>query len=284
MACICTKPTLDGADLTEANLQDAKLEHTNLRNVRLGLCNLRGVDLRNADLREVDFLDVGARGLQSAKLYRAKLDHTLLKREQLGLAIGDELAGEYQEAQYAYLNLKRNFADLGDYEAASWAYIKERQMEKKCHEPRNARHFHGRRDLGDSFGDKLSCYHPRVLWFYARHTAAWLLDWFVELICGYGERPWRTVAAMIAVFVVFSGLYGITWSVMRSAPDNSTFIPTRDPRDLAIFSLAAFTTMDAKGLEPRAGWVQIATGIEALLGIGLTGLLGFVIGNRIRRS
>ena len=52
---------------------------------------------------------------------------------------------------------------------------------------------------------KLSAYHPRVAWFFVRHMAKWLSDWLVELVCGYGERPWRTVAMMAIVFAVFVG-------------------------------------------------------------------------------
>jgi hypothetical protein len=36
-------------------------------------------------------------------------------------------------------------------------------------------------------------------------------------------------------------------------------------------------------LQPRNEEVHFLTGAQALLGIGLTGLLGFVFGNRIRR-
>ena len=36
-------------------------------------------------------------------------------------------------------------------------------------------------------------------------------------------------------------------------------------------------------LQPRSDWVSLLAAVQSLLGIGLTGLLGFVIGNRIRR-
>jgi hypothetical protein len=60
---------------------------------------------------------------------------------------------------------------------------------------------------------------------------------------------------------------------------------TSDVLDLAIFSLLALTTSGSPvvGLLPRDEAVHALTGIEALLGIFLTGLLGFVAGHRIRR-
>ena len=54
---------------------------------------------------------------------------------------------------------------------------------------------------------------------------------------------------------------------------------------MAAFSLSVMTTVGTLDgeLRPRSEWVSLLAGIQALLGIGLTGLLGFVIGNRIRR-
>ena len=248
--------------------------------------NLKGANLQHADLRGVDLLDVKAEGLLGIKLYRAKLDHTILRREQLGQAIGEEQDSEHRQARDAYLALKQNFEGLGDYDAASWAYIKERQMEKACSAPWHARRFYGEEQLGDTSEPKLPVYHPRVWWFFARHTWKWLIDWLVELVCGYGERPWRTVMTMIVVFLAFVGFYWTTGAVLRVEQTAAGLVrvPTNDLVDLMIFGLGAFTTMEPTGLEPAAPWVQFVTGIEALLGIGLTGLLGFVIGNRIRRS
>jgi hypothetical protein len=277
---------LHSAKLPGGNLQGADLALTNLQEVDLWKASLQGADLRAADLRGIDLQVVSSGGLLGVSLYRAKLDHTLLKREQLGSAIMEEQEEQYRRARDTYLALKKNFEDLGDYDAASWAYIKERQMEKKCSAPWQARRFYGQEQLGDTDDNKLSFHHPRVWWFFARHTAKWLMDWLVELICGYGERPWQTVAAMTLVFAVFTGIYWLTWAVLK-VDESSTAIIRRSTRnlvDLTIFSLGAFTTMDPKGLEPAATWVQFVTGIEALLGIGLTGLLGFVVGNRIRRS
>jgi hypothetical protein len=307
---------LRGADLRYADLQGARLMGTNLQGARLGLANLRGAklahakldgaslvmadlqeatlydanlqgsDLRSADLRGVDLLGVHTGGLLKVRLYRAKLDHTLLRREQLGAGIEDEQAGGYREAQDTYLMLKRNFEDLGDYEAASWSYMKERQMEKACSAPWRARGFYGKEELGDTNDHRLPGRYPCVWWFFVRHTAKWLSDWLVELVCGYGERPSRTMVTMTIVFGLFMGIYWATWAVMKMerTAEGTVFVPTRNLVDLAIFGLGAFTTMDPQGLEPRVAWVQFLTGLEALLGIGLTGLLGFVLGNRIRRS
>jgi len=282
---------LSGANLQKANLFGADLQGANLSGADLRGAILRGASLQEADLRfailrEVDLLNVSEGGLRGIKLYRAKLGHTMLNREQLGRAIEEELPEEYRKARETYLALKRNFEGLGDYEAASWSYIRERQMERACSAPWRARRFYGKEQLGDTSARKIPAYHPRVWWFFVRHTAKWLSDWLVEWVCGYGERPWRTAATMMVVLAASVATHWATWAVIKvvRTAGTTTLVPTRNLIDLVIFSLGALTTMAPKGLEPRADWVQFIAGSEALLGIGLTGLLGFVLGNRIRRS
>ena len=104
----------------------------------------------------------------------------------------------------AYLALKQNFESIGDYDAASWAYIKERQMEKKCSAPWRARRFYGKEQLGDTNKRKLPAYHLQVWWFYVRHTARWLGDVLVEVLCGYGESIWL-VLLWISVLLFVAG-------------------------------------------------------------------------------
>jgi len=85
----------------------------------------------------------------------------------------------------------------------------------------------------------------------------------------------------------FAVLYGVTGSVLRAAPgpNGPVEVVTRDPLDLAIFSLGAMTTsgLPTITLSPVNVYVNLLTGLQALCGIFLTGLLGFVAGARIRR-
>jgi hypothetical protein len=59
---------------------------------------------------------------------------------------------------------------------------------------------------------------------------------------------------------------------------------TRRPTDLAIFSLLAMTTGTIGiRLLPRNDLALLLVGVHVFLGVALIGLLGFVLGNRIRR-
>ena len=48
--------------------------------------------------------------------------------------------------------------------------------------------------------------------------------------------------------------------------------------------LGAFTTLQPTRLQAARPGVELLTTIQAIIGIALAGLLGFVAGNRIRRS
>jgi hypothetical protein len=53
---------------------------------------------------------------------------------------------------------------------------------------------------------------------------------------------------------------------------------------VAIFSMLVMTTGSPEGgLAPRGDLTLVLMGVQAFLGIALTGLLGFVLGNRIHR-
>jgi len=280
------------ANMRGANLHGAKLVSVDLRGATLWHANLQGADLRFADLRQTDLLDVEPRGLLGIKLYRAKLDHTLLKREQLGPAIGDEQTGEYREARDAYLALKQNFESLGDYEAASWAYIKERKMERACSAPWDARRFFGQEELGDMPQHKLPPSSPRVWWFFLRHAVKWIGDGTVDALCGYGESIGRVIGWMAFLLFIAGPLcFGIL--ALLDWPDKNVeiFLALPVPQRYTyaylqqlFYVFDAFTTTNFAQLQPANDFARLLSGIIALLGIFLTGLLGFVAGNRIRRS
>lgn len=272
---------LQGANLQRADLQGANLQGTKLWGTDLQGANLWGADLRRACLVGLDLQGAGlfgAKSLEGAYFYRALVDDTRLEREQLGGAIGEELEGEYGLAKEAYLALKSNFAHIGRYDDATWAYRKERRMEKMCSAPWRARRFYGRTQLADS-EESRPAWHPRVLWFYARHTLKWLADWFVELLCGYGESLWRVLAWMLLVILGFAAYYQFSHAVVTSSQDAATSL-----WDHLIFSLGAFTTLQPARLQAARPGVELLTTIQAIVGISLAGLLGFVAGNRIRRS
>ena len=301
---------LQGANLEHANLQEANLEHADVRRAYLGkadlqmsklfLTDFRASDLnlaifQGADVYKTDFEDAdlshanfqsavlmdsnptastieqAERGLEGIYLFRAFLHRTELNKERLGEGIGEEHDRRWFEAKEAYLALNRDFEEIGRYDDAGWAYRKERQMEKlmalqrakdKCRE-RN--------------------------WRKAAQSSAKAIGLqVVELICGYGESISRVLSTMAIVWILFALVYGLAagvWGPWEETAAERIRRTTWNPIHLLAFSVGAMTTMEPAGLEARScAIMRILVPLEAFLGIALAGLLGFVIGNRIRRS
>ena len=116
----------------------------------------------------------------------AWLDQTRIDKNKLGDAIGEELHGLTVAAKQGYLALKQNFDDLGDYESASWAYCKERRMEKL-----------GARENG-RVGLKAKKWNKAITGY-----SKFASDTMVEWLCDYGESFQRVLLWMlILTFIV----------------------------------------------------------------------------------
>jgi hypothetical protein len=116
--------------------------------------------------------------------------------------------------------------------------------------------------------------------------AQYATDQLVEWMCDYGESVPRVLGSLAAVYAAFTLIYALSGSVVRvsAIPGGSVRAPIRNPVDVAIFSLLVMTTGSPEGgLAPRGDLTLLLMGVHAFLGIALTGLLGFVLGNRIRR-
>jgi uncharacterized protein YjbI with pentapeptide repeats len=262
---------LKRSDLRGANLQGANLWGANLQGTLLVDACLQGANLTYSRLEKLDFSVTTSLALEGAYLYNAFLDDTRMKREQLGRAIGEELEGKYDEAKEAYLALKNNFAEIGRYDDAAWAYRKERRMEKLA-ALGEAREAWQKRDWKGAI--------PR----YGKAVGDQVIEW----VCDYGEGFWNVVRSLIAVWVIFALIYGLiggVWGPWQDTASGKIRYVTRNPIELLSFSLRAMTTVEPIGVEARPILaMRILAPLEALLGIFLAGLLGFVAGNRIRRS
>ena len=285
---VLTGADLKNAILAEADLRGADLTGADLRGALLGQADLRGARLQGADLRGANLTRVNLEGavLKDAKLQGtvlsdcnlthvhvsgADFDKAQFRREQLGNAIGEELAGQFEEARRGYLALERHFIDLGDSDAISWAYRKRRRMQKRVawEEARTARARGEWRGAGAWYGTYVG-------------------DQLTEWLSDYGESAPRVLGCLLAVYLVFLLLYALTGSVVRvtySPTGEMSRVPTQSLADLAVFTLFSMITSSQPpaGLLPADEYARLLTGVQALLGMVLTGLLGFVMGNRMSR-
>lgn len=249
---------LQGADLGGADMREAILWDTNLQEAVLRNADLRGARLQNADLSHahlefavLESADLSQiRSLEGAFLHGTRWGGNFLTQEKLGSGIGEEQERDYARAASAYLGLYRLFRQSTSAGAASWAYIKARQMGRKAASPWHA--------------------HPCL----GRHTFQWLIDWLAELSCGYGEKPVRPLAWALAALLLFPLLYRISGGVVSSAHNSSTWL------ELLIYSLATFATLKLDGYQAITLPAQLLTSLQGLLGLALLGLSLYVFGRQ----
>ncbi|MBN1120813.1 MAG: pentapeptide repeat-containing protein [Anaerolineae bacterium] len=289
------------ADLSEADLGGARLVRAQLCSVDLRWANLEGANLRWANLRDVQLSGVGS--MEGVELYEASFSGILsLRYKQLlgpnrrakGLrrfwlrltnrlyesSIREEQIGHFSEAMDVFASLKGYFEDAGDYEAANWAYIREKTMRKLWRTPKAFRWLYPRWR-----GHKAYRYRPDLF--------EWLTLEFAEKIANYGNSLLRPAFWLIVLIALFAIVYwaggmltvtpGCSYSEV-SGTFRTICRPTYNFFDALLFSLASMSTVEISSVRPYVANVGVLTSLEALLGITLTGLLGFVLGNKLRYS
>lgn len=248
---------LEGADLIGANLANSDLTHCDLRNADLTKASLANSRLWNADLRGANLTECNLSGadLWNAKLFNVKLWHThfieskfLTKRSFSHRHFLDKAkvneAG-LLSAEESYRDLKRYFILNGMYNDASWASFREKTIERLI--------FKKKWDLS---------YFPSLL---------------MNVLCGYGEKPYRIILSAVSTILLFAFLY-----FSLNAVENST---ARDYvlkwSDYIYYSTITFTTVGYGDFIPRPfSLFRLLAASEAFLGTFLTGLFIFTLARK----
>lgn len=307
---------LEEADLSGVHLEYSQLVRAHLENAVLSFAYLHNADLRYAELRGVIW-------------YSAHLDRTRLRRAELESAIGDELAAKGQarhserfvEGREAYMALKTNFDSIGRYDDASWAYVKEQQMEKAAHFPTTAGHRWIRRSVRRGHRRWLKS-RPGRLGRLVRRTILGRFQWACLYVCLFAGLCPREVTQQMArrdeegseheewisrwrwarnwAYELLTG-YGEHWwkPLLWAAAVIATFTgiyagagniasgdggATHNVLTALTHSIGAFATIGFNTLEPQGWGARLLTALEAMFGIGLFALFVFTLGTRMRRS
>ncbi len=273
------KADLTGADLSNANLKEANLKEADLRRADLTNTNLVGVNLEGANLTEANLAGVNllaAKSLRGIHWYHATLDRTRMTKAQLGNTIGEEEEHEFEKAREAYLALKNNFRSIGRYGDASWAYYKERKMERLTHKPSLARKYfaHDLQNLSQSAGRK----YWQLAAFHLHHTLLYLRDLAFEKTCDYGENIGRFLLITALTILLFTEAFWLTQGIGSANHISKNIV------DYVIFSLASFSTVDLGGLDAVTTCAKVLKVVEGITGITAFALLMFMLGNRISRA
>lgn len=256
-----THADFEGASLTKARLVGSRLRNAKLTGAKLDGADLSGADLAGATLVRLDLTSCALRG---ARFAGAWLNGTRFRAAQIGEAVGEEIAGDYEAAKASYLALEQNFESIGSRDEAGWAYRRRRRM--------------GRLHAGALFRASWRDRDRRGL---LRHGYRWIADRFVEWLCDYGESLSRLFRAFAILIAVFAGLFGLTGGLIPEGTSAATY------NALDLLSYSALNMMTANppeiGIKPVGRVTNLLVGVQGGTGIVLMGLFGFVLGNRLRR-
>jgi uncharacterized protein YjbI with pentapeptide repeats len=266
----------EGSTFSKANLSRANLYGTVLRDCKLVQARLEGANLDRADLTGIHLSmeSIGSELLQENQAeYRQYYARWYVSPKVRELFEDHGLQTRYIAAVEVYLGLKNAFMSSGRYKDASWAYIKERQMERKTYYPLVARYYYG-----SELPTKCSTQSFRWWRFHLKYTIKWCLNWVADLLVGYGERPLRAASCGGVAIVVFALAFWLSGGVSNPNGQPIRWI------DYLHYSLATFSTIGFPALTPGNDLAKLLTSLEALTGISLLALLMFSLGNRINRS
>ena len=246
-----------GASLISCDLRRASLRRVDLSGAKLWYADLRDANLRHATLEDTDFLD-------------AKLKRTSFGRRSLGRSTVQEQSGHFREANFVYQALRQNFSTIGRHDDASWAYFKERQMDRKG---LSIQQFLKRHKIEmEQSGDMSTEGRAGAIFKYLTSTSfEWLSLLTKELFWGYGERPLRTAYLAIIIVLFFALLYGVTGS----------FEAELSRLDLFLYSFSAFVGMEHGWIRAQSSVAIFLTSLEAAAGITILAMLLFVVAQRI---
>ncbi|MBA7566429.1 hypothetical protein ES695_13110 [Candidatus Atribacteria bacterium 1244-E10-H5-B2] len=201
----------------------------------------------------------------------ALLRNTKIRREQIENHILQEKEKEFSKAKEIYLLLKNNFHSIGQYDDESWAFKKEKDMERKSN-------------------------------FHFKTLHKWLWSCFLNALYGYGEKPERVIVSAIAIIIIFAFVfmnfgidanpqldtipkYNILKELFMGIRYGDLLVRLKDIsleqiKNCLYFSTVTFTTLGLGDFRPVEGWGRIFVGVEAFIGALMIALFIYTFARR----
>ena len=221
--------------------------------------------------------------------YDALVRNTKMERDQIENHILQEKKKEFSQAKKIYLLLKNNFDSIGQYEDESWAFAKERDMERMSksfylllNKYKNNSLF--KKILKQSNLLKRIIIKSKIFskWLFSKKAITWFNLSFSDFIYRYGENPWRVIrfaSITIFLFAIILNISGIVNSdrtnliiefIKESQGDEYT-LKYLGPilgnfLNCLYFSVVTFTTLGYGDFQPAAGLSRFFVSLESLIG------------------
>jgi len=236
----------------------------------------------NFELCEDIFIDFTDALLKNTKIVKSRIENHILQEKEK----------EFSKAKEIYLILKNNFHSIGRYDDESWAFKKEKDMD------RLSQSFpYYKADLKNK-GKKEK--HPFLQWIQKGNFKNWIISAFWNMIYGYGERPGSVVKTSVVIIILFAlsfSLIGIGKPEIIELKGTGIYQNSGNIVDLAIkgfsenseirnfpdslyFSLITFTTLGYGDFRPLEGLGRFLAGSEAFIGALMMALFVYTFARR----
>jgi uncharacterized protein YjbI with pentapeptide repeats len=223
---------------------------------------------------------------------KALIRSTVIKKSQIENHILQEEKKEFSEAQKIYLLLKNNFHSIGQYEDESWAFKKEKDME------RLSQSFPYYKATLKNENKKESL--PILKWIQKGNFKKWMTSAFSNMIYGYGEKPWNVIKTAVAIILIFALSFSfiglgnpeiieLKGTAIHQNSGNMVDLISkgllknnviRNFPDSLYFSTITFTTLGYGDFRPLEGLGRILAGSEAFLGAIMMALFVYTFARR----
>ena len=188
--------------------------------------------------------------------------------------------------------IKNNFHSIGQYEDESWAFTKEKEMEKK-----SLSFSYYKKTLKEENKKKK---YPILKWIKKGDFKKLVISGFSNLIYGYGEKPWNVIRAAAVIIIFFALLFSIIGignpeiielkgTAIHQTSGNIVDLASkgllknnviRNFPDSLYFSLITFTTLGYGDFRPLEGIGRILAGSEAFIGAFMMALFVYTFARR----
>lgn len=218
-----------------------------------------------------------------------RLSNTNIKRKDLEGHIKQENEEDFVQAKEIYLLIKNNFHSIGRYDDESWAFIKEKDMERmdksfyyflnKYKKYSLFKKIFAQSNLLKNIIIKTKIFRK---WLFSKKAIEWFNLSVSDFIYQYGENPLRVIRfALIIIFLFaitlnFSGIVnsdrtnliiefikesqGDKYTLKYLGPILESFL------NCLYFSVVTFTTLGYGDFQPASGLSRIFVSLESIIG------------------
>jgi len=190
---------------------------------------------------------------QDREQYRELLEGVPDARIELEVAMRRRLV----EAADVWRSLSSLWTSQGYAADAGWAYLQARRQERK--------------HCGQSWR------HQTSLWAGVRMVAKWIGLWMADLLCGFGTKLLLAIFWLPLLVAGFGVVFKLGGAVHASSREGSW------PQAF-LFSTTQMVNVSPGSVSVRGSTAHILASVEVFLGVAMLGLIGFVLGNKIRNS